>query len=101
MSADPEWRIQDEKPANILDKSQRLVLTRSPRVDWMVSCQDRQETLAGLIESLVGEEMRKPFIQKLCVGESRGPHFKCIIGYQRQYAEVCLLFTCLSEANFS
>jgi hypothetical protein len=59
----------------------------------MVLSPSNQETLAELLESLVGEELRKPDVQAQCASESRGPHFKCIIGYQRQYRAVSIQMT--------
>jgi hypothetical protein len=73
----------------ILDRSKKLVATRTPRVDWMATSDSLQKELAALIELLVGEELKKPHLQLVCQSESRGPHFKCIIGYQRQSKEVC------------
>jgi hypothetical protein len=79
--------LEKEQPLYIFDLLKRLILTRTVIQRWMLEHQ-HAEILAAAIHDLVSDDLMSSSFEQRCAKGSRGPHFPCIIGYQRQYQKV-------------
>jgi hypothetical protein len=81
------FRLDRERAAFLLDSERRTFLYRTSRAPWLLP-PEQVEEFKRAIEGLVGDDLNCPAVQKKHRDGDRGSHFPCIIGHQRQYAEV-------------
>jgi hypothetical protein len=78
---------QKEQSAFVLDRQQKVVLTRTHRQLWMLEGSNVRD-LSKAMTQLLGHALEDETLRRAHAANNRGPHFPCIIGYQRQYRGV-------------